>query len=309
MRWRVVSSTIALVVVLASPSLETRAQTPSFRTRTDLVPVFATVLDSSGHVVPDLTAGDFEILDEGKPQVVSLFSIATQPAAIVVALDTSLSATLAIDSIRRAATDFVLRLWPRDVGAICAFNDRIRFGTGLTGDAGELAKAIRDIDFGNGSRLYDALAASVARLEHTDARRVIVVFTDGYDTSSRRGLKNVIARARAADVTIYGIGLNARRLDDADDGWNDDWEPDWDDAGPDPGVRRIALETGGSYIELERAREIPSTFTHIADELHVQYVVAFSPAVRDGRVHKLSIRVHRRGVQVRARRTYLALSP
>jgi Ca-activated chloride channel family protein len=75
---------------------------------------------------------------------------------------------------------------------------------------------------------------------------------------------------------------------------------------PDGGLKRLAEETGGGYFELEKTADLAPTFTRVAQELHSQYVLGFTPALLDGKVHRLNVRAKRPGMTVRARRSYLA---
>ena len=79
-------------------------------------------------------------------------------------------------------------------------------------------------------------------------------------------------------------------------------------ASPDRGLRKIAEETGGGYFELKKTDDLGPTFTRVAQELHSQYVLGFSPESLDGKVHKLEVRVKKPGMTARARKTYLAAS-
>jgi Ca-activated chloride channel family protein len=155
---------------------------------------------------------------------------------------------------------------------------------------------MRGQDFGNGTRLFDALAVSLDGLKGIDGRRVILVFTDGEDTASRVGSGSIIERARIEEVMVYAIGLqseffNGVRLVRSR---------------PDGGLRKIAEETGGGYFELTKTADLAPTFTRVAQELHSQYVIGFVPAQLDGRVHRLSVRLKQPGLTARARRTYQA---
>jgi hypothetical protein len=77
---------------------------------------------------------------------------------------------------------------------------------------------------------------------------------------------------------------------------------------PDSGLRKVADETGGGYFELKAAqsKELGSTFTKVAQELHSQYVIGFAPTQLDNRVHKLAVKMKQPGMTARARRSYLA---
>ena len=75
---------------------------------------------------------------------------------------------------------------------------------------------------------------------------------------------------------------------------------------PDPGLAKIAGESGGGYFELTSTADLASTFTRVADELHHQYVLGFSPAKLDGKIHKLEVRLKQNGMTARSRKSYLA---
>ena len=274
------------------------AQQPTFRAGTQIVSVFATVTDAQKRLVPDLQKTDFEVLDNDKPQPLVFFQNETQPITVIVMLDTSGSMTLTLDLLRAAAEQFVLRLLPADRAKVGAFNDKIQIkGTQFINDRDQLVTDIKDLDYGNGTRLWDALAVSEDELKTVEGRRVILVFTDGDDTESHNAsLGKVIDRARTEEVMIYAIGLesqyfNGQRMVRSK---------------PDSGLRKVADETGGGYFELSKTAELASTFTRVAQELHSQYVLGFTPSVLDGKVHKLAVRVKQPGMTARARRSYLA---
>ena len=276
------------------------AQQPTFRAGTQVVSVFATVTDAQKRLVPDLQQSDFDVFDNDKPQPLIFFQNETQPITVVVMLDTSGSMTLTLDLLRSAAEQFVLRLLPADKAKVGAFNDKIQIkGSKFINDRDQLVTDIKDLDYGNGTRLWDAIAAAEDELKDVDGRRVILVFTDGDDTDSRQfSLGKVVDRARADEVMIYAIGLesvyfNGQRTVRSK---------------PDSGLRKIADETGGGYFELSKTADLAPTFTRVAQELHSQYVLGFAPTSLDGKVHKLAVRVKQQGMTARARRSYLANS-
>jgi Ca-activated chloride channel homolog len=269
---------------------------PTFKSGTRIVPLNVTVTDADHRLVPDLLREDFEILDNDKPQPLVVFENGTLPVTVAVMLDTSASMTGNLKLLSLAAEQFLLRLLPEDKGRVGAFNDKVGFVTDFTSDRDRLIASLRDLDFGNPTRLYDAISLGVEELAGVDGRRVVLVFTDGDDTSSRANLGNTIDRAREKDVMVYAIGL----------------ESEYAVGGqrvrtrPDRGLRKIADETGGGYFELSKADELSSTFTRVAQEIHSQYVLGFSPAALDGKVHKLAVRVKKPGMTVRTRKSYLA---
>jgi Ca-activated chloride channel family protein len=287
---------IAAIAARANPVAGTQA--PTFRAGTQLVSLFVTVSDAQKRLVPDLLQEDFEVLDNDKPQPLAFFQNEPQPITVIVMLDTSGSMTANIALLKAAAEQFLIRLLPDDRGRVGAFNDKIEFSSGFTDDRDDLIGALKDLDYGNGTRLWDAVAASLDELRDIDGRRVVLVFTDGDDTSSRTRLGTVIDRARAEEVMIYAIGLESTFFDGQR----------MVRSRPDGGLRRVADETGGGYFELKKTADLAPTFSQVAQELHSQYVLAFTPTALDGRVHKLAVRMKKPGMTARARRSYLAVA-
>ena len=291
LRWRPVAC-----VVLAAAATVASAQQPTFKAGTNVVSLFATVTDAEQRLVPNLTKDDFEVLDNDKPQTLVFFQNETQPITVVVMLDTSGSMTATLDLLKEGAEQFVIRLLPEDKAKVGAFNDKIQFSSRFTSDRDELAADIKDLDYGNATKLYDALDASFDELKGIEGRRVVLVFTDGDDTYSHASLGKVIERARAEEVMVYAIGLESNFFNGAR----------MERTKPDGGLKKLAEETGGGYFELKRTNDLAPTFTRVAYELHSQYVLGFTPQVLDGRVHKLAVRVKQPGMTARARRSYLA---
>jgi Ca-activated chloride channel family protein len=286
---------------LAALSLLTvPAAAQKFKVSTESVPVYVTVTDSQKRLVPDLVQEDFEVLDNGKPQTLTVFQNKPTPITTIVMIDSSGSMTAALDRVKEGAEQFLIRLLPEDQGQVGAFNDKIEFhpGTEFTGNRDALVSYLKDLDFGYPTRLYDALNESVARLENLDGRKVVLVFTDGEDTDSKTGVGHVMDRARSKDVMVYAIGL----INEYFDGQQRHRTT------PDRGLRKLTEDTGGGYFELKRTADLNETFTRVAQELHSMYVLGFTPETLDGKVHKLDVRIKKPGMASRARKSYLATS-
>ena len=269
---------------------------PVFRSSVRTVPIYSTVIDGSGRLVPELERGDFSVLDNGKPADVTLFSNESQPFTAVVMLDTSASMTANLKLLNRAAEQFLLRLLPVDKAKVGAFNDKIQLSGTFTNNRDELIGALNDLYFGNPTRLNDGIAAGLDALHGIDGRRVVLVFTDGEDTASKLGFKTVMDRARDEEVMVYSIGLeseyfNGMRIVRSR---------------PSRDLRKVSDETGGGYFELQRTQDLAPTFTRVAQELRSQYLIGFAAGTLDGKVHKLEVKVNRPGMTVRARKSYLA---
>src|SRR5262245_57551919 len=205
----------ALAVPMAAASIVARSQQPpapqqpTFRSGTQVVSLFVTVADAQKRLVPGLTQDDFEIYDNDKPQPIIYFDNSVHPINVVVMLDTSGSMTLTIDLLKLAAEQFVIRLLPEDKGRIGAFNDKVQISSRFTSNRDELVTSVKDVDFGNSTRLWDAVAMSLDELKSIDGRRVVLVFTDGDDTDSKASLGSVVERARIDETMVYAIGLES----------------------------------------------------------------------------------------------------
>lgn len=287
---------VALCLLLTLVLTETvpAGQQATFRSAATTVGIYATVVDSAGRLVPDLREEHFEVYDNGKLQPLALFKSDVQPITVVAMLDTSGSMTMNLEFLKDAAERFVLRLLPDDRARIGSFSDKIRISPQFTGDRDELVRYLHnDIQFGNPTYLWDAIDDSMSALAGRTGRRVVLIFTDGEDDrSQRRDFDDIMLRAQNEGFMVYAIGLESvimgRRTR------------------PDRNLRRLAAATGGGYFELRRTADLNSTFTQVADELHRQYVLGFSPENLDGTVHKLDVRVKVPGMSVRARQSYMA---
>jgi Ca-activated chloride channel homolog len=270
---------------------------------TQTVPLYVTVTDSTGRLVPGLVQEDFEVYDNGKLQTLTNFDNKAMPITAVVMLDTSGSMTLLMDLVKQAAEEFLIRMMPEDKGKVGAFNDKLEVkpeaGFPFSNNRDQLIRALNDLDFGYPTRLWDAVEFSILELKAAENRKVVLVFTDGEDTASKTGLGDVVELARTDEVMVYAIGLESEYFNGQSR----------QRSRPDRGLKRIAEETGGGFFELKKKDDLGPTFTRVALELHSQYVMGFSPQTLDGKVHKLEVRVKKAGNTVRARRSYVAGAP
>ncbi len=296
MRYILTFTLVWLVASVVAFDPPTAAQEPTFRSSTRIVPVLATVTDASGRLVPSLEQEDFTILDNGKPQEIVFFQNDLQPFTAVVMLDRSGSMTANLSLLDTATEQFILRMLPADKAQVGAFSDKIEMSGRFTSDRDDLISALKDLQFGNPTRLYDAIDASMAELKGVEGRKVVLVFTDGDDTSSRLGLGDVLDRAREEEVMVYAIGLQSEYFNGQRTVRSQ----------PARGLRRLAEETGGGYFELKRTADLGPTFTRVAQELHSLYTLGFTPTLLDGKEHKLLVRMRQTGMTARTRKSYVA---
>lgn len=273
-----------------------------FRSTTLTVPIYTSVLDRDGRLVPDLEEGDFEVLDNGKPVPLSSFIRDVQPVSIVIALDTSASMMPSFNFALQAAEAFALRILPADRARVLTFDDRVRWGPEFTSNRDAIIKFLRhDVPYGNGTALWDGVYQAIGALREETSRKAVLVLSDGDDTTSRIDGDAVLEAAQQQHVMVYSVGLrNMIRT-----GPGGSLQP----TSPDRFLRKLSEHTGGGFVTLTRAADLNSTFTKVADELHRQYLLAISPTTLDGKTHELTVRVKVPGMTARARRSYIAAAP
>jgi Ca-activated chloride channel family protein len=287
---------VSTAATLAATPRPQEQQQPTFRSAVRTVPVYVTVTDSDGRLVPGLTREDFQVFDNKRPQPLTLFSNEVQPITAVVLLDTSGSMTNYIDFVKQACEQFLLRLLPGDRAMVGDFNDKIQFVTPLISDRDELVSSLKRIDYGYPTRLYDAIDMGMNELKGIEGRRVVVVFTDGEDEGSKLAFGPVLERAREEGVMVYGIGLRTRYFDGQR----------MREGIPDRVLKKLAEETGGGYFELKRTDALTSTFTRVEQELHSQYVLGFAPPELDGKLHTIDVAMKESQMKARGRKSYIA---
>ena len=287
-----------------------RAQ--SFRSSSDIVPLFVTVTDGEGRLVGGLTREDFQIFDNGAPQPVAVFDSIPQPISLIALLDMSGSMADNLPIIRRACLDLLGHLGPHDVAKLGIFGQKIAFSPTFTRDPEQLISLLpKSIPSTAPTPLWRAIDEAMNAVQPAiSGRRAILVLSDGKDNGPEIGQKlvtpqNVRDRAEREDVMVYGIGLRSAPGPVAPGGIRSLADVLKSPA-PDPTLGSLALGTGGGYVELYGREDIAETFARIADELHRQYMLGFTPPARDGKVHTVEVRVRNPSLRSQARKTYLA---
>jgi VWFA-related protein len=287
-----------------------QSQQPTFKAGSDQVRVFATVLDRDGRLVTNLTRDMFEIRDDGKPQPLTLFDNSPQPIKLIEMLDVSGSMEGNLPLLREASDALFERLRPDDQARVGSFGHEVKISEPFTRDVKELRSYVpRYIANDAPTPLWRALEEAMRAFgDNKDDRRAILVMTDGKDNppmgwdrhpASQGG---VIDHARDADVMIYAVGMRSRQRPH---GMMDMRAAMLDDQ-PDPGLAKVAEDTGGGYVEIHGGDDMAMAFMRVADELHGQYLLGYAPPKRDGKVHSIEVRVTDKGLKPRARKTYVA---
>ncbi len=299
-----------------------QTQPPAFTAGTQTVAVYATITNARGRLEPDLTRADFAIDDNGKRQDLTLFSNDVQPITVVMLLDRSGSMRPNFDLEERAAEAFVGAMGPADKARLGSFSVHIQIDPDeFTSDHPALLKILRnELQSEGPTPLWNAVDTGIDKLLVEQGRRVVLVFTDGVDmpqnfSNRNKSLKDVMKRAEEHNVMVYAIGLAGEN--GAPGGAGRASDPFGRGAGassggrlqlekPDEGLPKIAAATGGGYFELTSARDLAATFARVADELHHQYALGFTPEKLDGKMHDITVRLSQPGLTARARKRYLA---
>jgi VWFA-related protein len=255
-----------------------------------------------GRPVPDLTAANFEVRDEGRLQRVRLVEAGQVPLTAVLVFDTSTSvAGATLGELRAAAEAFVDGLEPADRVRLVTFNHDIVAAPGGALSPSAARDAIAGIEAAGATAFLDALYLGLRTSEPMPGRPVLVAFTDGEDTLSWLGEEAVLRAARESNALVYVVALQDRLpLEAPRIGRGRVSEP----AAP-PFLEEVAHATGGRLLFSTSAAGLRAAFLEVLNETRTRYLLSFSPdgPSRPG-WHELKIRLRGAKGELRARRGY-----
>ena len=317
----VIGAAAVLAWTQGAPALLSQ-QRQAFQSRSDIVEVFATATGRNGAGVHDLRGDEFELLVDGKPREIAVFSALVQPLSVAIVLDHSGSTQREFPRILQAAGAFVGRLFKED---------RARVGTlawdclPFTSDRTTIVDGLQTLmPKDPGSPVWSAANRAMSALAAEPGRRVILLLSDGVDNQSEMlnlraqaarppnsdthgcvradttklvELPEVIDRTERDSVMVYAVVVP-----DVDLGTQ---PPIIQRKGP-ASLAKLTKRSGGSVHQLTDYSQLEAAFKVIADELHLQYLLGFEPGTFDGKSHDITVRVKRPGVSIRARQSYIA---
>jgi VWFA-related protein len=281
-RWQPIA--IALVLLECAGHAQ---QSPAFTSKIESVRVDVLVTEN-GQAIRGLGPADFELLDNGVPQQVELVSFDQIPLNVILALDMSDSvAGGRLEQLRSAGHGLLAALKKEDQAALVSFNHAVQLGAKLTSDVASVQEALGDAQSSGQTALVDGTYAGIMVGESDAGRALLIVFSDGVDTSSWLRAEAVLDTAKRADVVVYAVSVVSRL------------KPEF--------LRDITSFTGGRLFEIEKTVNLASTFLGILDEFRHRYLVSYTPTgvSKDG-WHKLDVRVRNRRATIKARPGYLA---
>ena len=263
-------------------------QQARFTTKVESVRV--DVLATAGNnPVTDLTAADFEVKDNGVVQKVSLVGSDKVPVNVMLALDTSASLSHdRLTRLRAACVALIGKLLPGESAGLITFSHVVTQRQVLTTDLGRVSEALGLVEPSGNTSLSDAVSLGLSVAEQSDGRALLVVFSDGVDTTSWQPEEVVLASARRSETVLYGVAVTPE--------------------GGSPRFLRDAAEaTSGKVLEVRSNDRLEATFVQILEEFRQRYLLSYSPAgVTKPGWHKIEVRVKRRGVTAKARPGYFA---
>jgi Ca-activated chloride channel family protein len=268
------------------------------RVTVNLVNVLVSVLDDNNRPAPDLPIEAFQIFEEGVQQKIEVFESETkQPLDIALMIDASLSAHKEISFEQQAAAHFIAQvLRPEDRLSVFAFDENVRQIAGFSENVKVLQSAVQKIPDGAGTSIYDALLLGSSALEHRkeDRRRVIIMVTDGGETTSRADFEAARKAAVRANTLLYSIIVRPVKN-----------ESGRNTAG-EHAIETITDTTGGAIFFPDTAQDLDIIFDRIDRELRTQYRLGYYPNPRGPVNTYRSIQVKvLDNYKVRHRKTYL----
>jgi len=267
------------------------------RIAANLVPIPASIIDGRGRPVSDLELKDFELRVDGAVRDIGDLSRAETPVMMAVLFDNSSSLTAAREFQKQAAVRFfksVLR--PADQAALYSVSTDATLVAPLTNDVKTLIYAIDSFGKPEGATaLFDAIDQAAEYLRIRRGRKVIIIVSDGVDTSSHLDFDTTLRHALAADCQVYAVQTG-----------NSD-NTNLRDLAAERRMQEITAQTGGALYVPRGESDLDRAFTQIAADLAQQYVLSYYPTGdrHDGRFHSFTLRITTRpDLRVRTRRGY-----
>ncbi len=262
-------------------------QTPTIRVESRLVNVAVNVVDAKGAPVGGLGKGDFEVMEDGKPQKIAIFEKeSTTPLSIVMAIDTS-GTVLSNERLEKQAAKSFVRSLLRDQDELdlMDFSDNVREIVPFTNEKKRIEAGLNQLQRGDETALYDAIYLGSQRLGETrsDAgrRRVMMLITDGGDSKHTSRYGQAMEQAQRAGAMIFSIIIVPIA---ADAGRN---------TGGEHALIQMADDTGGKYYYVEDPKDLETAFARVSDDLRTQYVLGYyapQPG-RDVSFRKIAVRL------------------
>jgi len=271
---------LAWIVLLAAaflplmPAFPQQAST-TLRVTTRLVEVPVTVLDSRGHYVDGLERGDFQIIENGRPQNIKYFENNAGFISCAILLDTTGSMEKALPRLMNSVIRFIDALGPDDSVAIYSFSEALVQEQKLTKDKAAAKRSVLRLRAGGNTALFDALTDVTGEIARQSGKKVVVVFTDGDDNASVLTAQAAVARATKDGVPLFSIAEG--------------------EATESVRLKKILMDlsrsTGGDTYEIKSMKDIDEIFLKISSALQHLYLITYQPPLErdDGKWRRIEV--------------------
>jgi Ca-activated chloride channel family protein len=291
-----------LLISATALSATTIPQQPTFKAGVDLVNFGVSVLDKQGKPVTGLTPDDFQVLENGKQQSLKFFSAGhpeeAPPLHLGLLLDTSGSMADDLKDARAAAVKFVNALDRAADVTLVDFDTEVRVARFGPNDYPRLVERIRGRKPDGWTALYDAIGVYLDGAQDQDGQKVLVLYTDGGDTTSSMTFHDMLDLCKASDVTVYSVGYmehqsSSGRLQQRNE------------------LERVASLTGGRAYFPGTSKDLDGVFDKIREELGARYSLGYlsTDLRKDGAWRNVEIKLVRtdlKNVRLRTRSGYFA---
>ncbi|HUE21083.1 MAG TPA: VWA domain-containing protein [Bryobacteraceae bacterium] len=266
---------------VASPD----AARQNFSVDSTLVLVNVAVTDARGRFVTGLEQQDFQVFEDKTAQTVAYFSAEEAPVSVALVLDFSGSMASAFGKLQQAVAEFLKSANPLDEFCLIEFRDRPEMSMGFTSAPGEIQNRVALTKPEGNTALLDAVYLGLRHMRKArNARKILLIVSDGGDNHSRFRAREVENLARESDVEIYAIGMGSSSVRTVGDLWD----------GPAL-LNELADEAGGRCYDIDDPRGLPAVADKIGRELRHQYVLGYVPQnrQRDGRYRRIQVKIAR----------------
>jgi Ca-activated chloride channel family protein len=277
---------LSCAVLLAAALLQAVGSQQTLRVDVDLVNVVLTVQDSSGRFVTDLKESDFRVYEDGVEQKVAVFEKEDVGSAVGLLLDNSLSMVDILPTMKTGILDFAEHTKSLEELFVMTFGTRVRTLHDVREPLPQLQNSLKTLGVQGTSVLFDALIEGLQKVaERESERKALLIFTDGIDTASKAGFKDVLLEAQKAGALLYFLPIGSRILIDENT------------------IDSLARETGGRVVYLRRSDPIRPAIESIRQELARQYYIGYYASRKPG-FHSIRVEIPGRTVRIRAKTGY-----
>jgi VWFA-related protein len=279
----------AFSLELGAQKFESTADTLSVRVR--LVEVHAAVMDRRGHYLSGLQAGQFQVMEDGRPQSIHIFEAQSSAMTLALLVDTTGSMAKVLPHVKNAVAQLVTAMKPEDSIGLFSFRNRLSVLQPFTRDHGAALKALLATRAAGSTALFDSLTQLAVELSRTNGKKAILLFTDGADNSSLLSMQQALQTVKRNGFPIYAVSQGSAL----------------EDKPMLSRLQEISEVTGGMAFEVRQADGIATAYNRIAADLQHLYLLAYYPSTPENtRWRKINVVLpEQKEVKVRAKEGYL----